>query len=524
MYDSIASAAKYMMNLEQYKHCNEQSMRSNISGACNPTQSRTLCCGLSWKYAPAQTFVFVEEEWKRFRDSQYYFSDKYDFCYNTTKKSQVYGDKNGRIRLTYDSSILFIEGLWISYHGEIPANKHVKYKSLDNTANFLENLECLEFTCTTCGKQFESDDNRSKFCSPTCKNINGGKMNSLAKRQKLRPYIAEKIKSWKKEFKLNTDEIIEKVPGVQDLICQYCGTENLQLCSEDNCEPNKLSIDAKQPGDHSIENLMGCCWLCNRMKNDSSYEEWMKLLRFLKGDDKILDLSSIKYVKKDVLVSQEYSFRPWCCLNAENPDMFKKRDSARKHFLELFKKQNGKDGIFGVFPLVMFTNRHLLNVSCDKIDPTKNTKWQLVPVFLNYAKSFYSNERLVQEFKKRNFLQSIEELSVKLPEDYKTMAAFYDRLNGKRTGKGNKGQVRSEEFKQKCSDIKTGKNMGSDNVRSRPVISTDRHGIKTEYNGLCEAARALKLPIRASSNISSCASGKLKSAYGYKWEYKKETT
>jgi len=525
VYDSIGSASEYMLSLEEYKHMKKTSVRSNISSVCNNTQSRRLCCGRTWKYAPTQPFVFVKEEWKQFHDSYYYFSDKHDFCYNPYKKSQVYGDKNGRIRVycsqTEGYSILFIEALWISYNGEIPDNKHITYKNSD-TSNLLENLECCEFICTTCNKLFESDDNRSKFCSSVCKNINGCKMHKQAKRDTLRPYIAEKIKSWKKEFNLNADEIIEKVPGINDLTCQYCGIENLQFASGDNCEPNKLSIDAKHPGDHSIDNLIGCCWLCNRMKNDSPYEEWMQLLCFLKGDVKILDLSTCDYVKKNILVSKEYSYRPWCTLNTENPKMFKERGSAKKHLIKIFNEQKKKDSIFGIFPLVMLTRSNLLNMSCDKIDPTNNTEWQLVPLFLNYAKSIYSTERLVSEFKNRNFLQSTEELLVKLPENYEKMSAFYDKLNGQRTGKGNKGQVKSEECKQKISESNLGKNMGSDNVRSKPIISIDCDGNRVEYASGCEAARILKLQSGASSNMSSCAIGRLNSAYGYKWEFKKD--
>jgi len=457
-YDSIGLAAKHMLTLEKYKNYNEVSVRSNISSICGGTSNRKICCGLEWKYKPIKTFDFIKEEWKQFRDSCYYFSEKHEFYYNINKKSQVYGDNNGRIRIySYDYSILFIEALWISYNGEIPYNKHVTYKNLDIKSNLLENIDCYEFICTTCGKHFESDDNKQKFCSSTCKNINGGKTNKQAKRDTLRPYIAEKIKIFKKKYNLNTDEIIEKVPGVKDLICQYCGIENLQLCSEDNCEPNKLSIDAKNPGDHSIDNLIGCCWLCNRMKNDSSYDEWMKLLNFLKGDNKILDLSNYNYVKKDILVSKEYKFTPWSTLNAENSDMFKEKYSSKKHFIKLFNEQNKKDSIFGLFPLVMLTARNLLNISCDKIDPTINTEWQLIPIFLNYAKSIYSTERLIIEFKLRNFLQNTEELSVILPKEYEKMSAFYDKINGKRTGKGNLGRICSKETKIKISKAKLGK-------------------------------------------------------------------
>jgi hypothetical protein len=522
-YDSISLAAKFMLTLEKFKDYNVKSIRTNISNICRGDKSnRNVCCGFSWKFKPVETFEFIENDWKQFRKTLYYFSEYHEFCYNINKKSQVYGNERGFIQIySQDSgySIYFIEALWISYNGEIPDNKHVAYKNADIKSNLLENLECLEFICSNCNKHFESDDNRSKFCSDKCKNIYGGKMFKQAKRDKLRPYIAEKIRVWKKEYNLNADEIIEKVPGIKDLICQYCGTKNLQLCSDDNMACNKLSIDAKNPGDHSIDNLIGCCLMCNRMKNDSPYEEWIKLLNFLKGNNNILDLSNYEYVKKDTLVSTEYSFKPWSCLNIENSEMFKDKGSSKKHFIELFNNQNKKDSIFKLFPLVMLTRNNLLNISCDKIIPSNNTEWQLIPVFLNYAKSIYSTDRIILEFKNRNFLQNTEELSVILPIDYEEMSAFYDKLKGNRTGKGQKGMKHSDEFGKKISQAKKGKNLGADNVRSKPIISIDKSGNSIEYAGASEAVRKLGLPIRAVTNISSCALGKLNTAYGLKWSY-----
>ena len=198
-YDSVSLAAKFMVTLEEFKDCNESSIRSNISVVCRG--KRNTCCGLSWKYKTIETFEFIESDWVKFRQTPYYFSKNHEFYYNINKKTQVYGGKGGIIKVHLQDelySILFREALWISYNGEIPGNKHIAYKNPDVKSNLLENLECLEFICTTCNKHFESDDNRSKFCSPKCKNIHGGKMNNQSKRDNLRPYIAEKNKEVEK--------------------------------------------------------------------------------------------------------------------------------------------------------------------------------------------------------------------------------------------------------------------------------------------------------------------------------------
>ena len=112
-YDSISLAAKFMVTLEKFKDCNESSIISNISGICKGSGTRKLCCGLSWKYKTIETFEFIESDWRKFRQTHYYFSKHHEFYYNINKKTQVYGDKTGimKVHLQDDTgySILFRE-------------------------------------------------------------------------------------------------------------------------------------------------------------------------------------------------------------------------------------------------------------------------------------------------------------------------------------------------------------------------------------------------------------------------------
>jgi hypothetical protein len=276
------------------------------------------------------------------------------------------------------------------------------------------------------------------------------------------------------------------------------------------------------PGNHNIENLVGCCWLCNRMKNDTPYHEWMKLLSFLKGTTTCLDLSHHNFISKDEYISKTYRFKPWSTLKHENPDMFKNLNEAKEHLKNLYVKQNGVDGIFQLFPLVLLSKRNILNVSCDKIDPFCNTEWQLVPSFLNYAKSNYSTQHIINEFQKRNFLKDAKKLSIILPDNYNETSVFYAKVfgNKKMYGKQHNGMKRSEEVKKHISEAKKGNTSSC-----KPVISIDKHGNETKFISSTEAVRQLNLPIHAMSNISSCVSGKLKTAYGFKWKkYPKNTS
>ena len=65
---------------------------------------------------------------------------------------------------------------------------------------------------------------------------------------------------------------------------------------------------------------------------------------------------------------------------------------------------------------------------------------------------------------------------------------------------------------------------GTHNIRAgikhrKPVISIDRNGVKREYVSLLEAETTLGIK-GASTMISRCCKGKIKSAYGFNWEYK----
>ena len=235
-----------------------------------------------------------------------------------------------------------------------------------------------------------------------------------------RNYISNKIK----RYDLNTDDVLEQVPGIKERTCVYCGLDNLLIESCDSNNPSILSIDAKIPGNHSINNIVCSCWFCNRMKHTMNYDDWIELLDFLKGNTDLLDYSTKNYVSVNESISKLHRFKPWYTLNHENKELFNVKNSNKSYFLELYKKQNEKDALFNLFPLVLFDRNNKLNVSCDKINCNDNTKYQLVPLFLNLAKNTLSNEQLLEEFKKRNFLQNKQNLQIILPEKYYTDSIF----------------------------------------------------------------------------------------------------
>jgi group I intron endonuclease len=95
-----------------------------------------------------------------------------------------------------------------------------------------------------------------------------------------------------------------------------------------------------------------------------------------------------------------------------------------------------------------------------------------------------------------------------------------------RKSEAMKEVMRSEETKQKISVGVSGENngnfgkLGGKHQSSKPIYQYSLDGIyMTEYGGAREAARCID---GLQSNISSCARGDIKSAYGFLWSYTKK--
>jgi len=76
-----------------------------------------------------------------------------------------------------------------------------------------------------------------------------------------------------------------------------------------------------------------------------------------------------------------------------------------------------------------------------------------------------------------------------------------------------------DELKARMSRISKGTKIGEKNPSARAVICMDT---QTMYVTMKDAVAKLGLPPKAGSNISSCCSGKLGTAYGYHWKYAEE--
>ena len=141
---------------------------------------------------------------------------------------------------------------------------------------------------------------------------------------------------------------------------------------------------------------------------------------------------------------------------------------------------------------------------------------------MQYGKNDLSQDEFLKHMTQRNYLTwDLSKANIILPKMYYKDSLFINKLlkTNNRFGKGHNGMKRSEETKRNISNSKIGKNTGKNHFRSKKIKSIDCNGLEKEYENSSYAVKELLLPKRASSNILSCANGKLNTAYGYKWEF-----
>jgi hypothetical protein len=163
-----------------------------------------------------------------------------------------------------------------------------------------------------------------------------------------------------------------------------------------------------------------------------------------------------------------------------------------------------------------------MNISCDQ----EGDGYQLVPVFLNWAKNTLTNDELKKEFADRGFLQTTNK-KVLLPPDYDEKSYFdqtYHTAGKSSLAKGRKGQANCQESIDKMKQTKkeqreNGTSIGKNSKLSKPIkmmTLSEPHEVLQTFESLGLAATHVNGRI---GNISSAANGRLKTAYKYKWEY-----
>lgn len=123
---------------------------------------------------------------------------------------------------------------------------------------------------------------------------------------------------------------------------------------------------------------------------------------------------------------------------------------------------------------------------------------------------------------------SLDGTKPSLSEKHKAQISAFHKGRKKPSSYSEKLSVRMKEkiasyseseLKTRMSEISKGTKIGEKNPSARAIVCIDT---QIRYSTIKEAVRELGLPLKAGSNISSCCSGKLWTAYGYHWKYAEE--
>jgi hypothetical protein len=182
------------------------------------------------------------------------------------------------------------------------------------------------------------------YCSKKCQNINSRVKEKNRLNTDLNHYISNKLgvhKNKNKNYNTLVDYDSDYLVSL-GLNCYYCQTECSFGYSLDSWHADTLSYDKKNPDiGYLKENVVVCCWFCNRMKNQTKYPDWVQFIDFVKNKEtNVLDLSNKSFGTKssEVKISNVYFH-----IKQKSPSYYENLGNAKQTFINVCKNQNYLD-------------------------------------------------------------------------------------------------------------------------------------------------------------------------------------
>jgi hypothetical protein len=387
------------------------------------------------------------ENWKLCNESNLYFSPYYQYAYNNRQNSNLYPNSDGKL----SNGLMFIDTLWRIFNGDIPNTKYVTFIDENNIHDkyLLQNITLAEYICVECNNIFIGYNKISLYCSKNCQNSNKMLKETLKKQNIFKYYILGKLSHIKQREKQKNKLELEydinnflhsKIWNNGNCSCNWCGLSDLDFADNNIQNPNKLTIDSINPPYHNkFEDLVPSCLMCNRMLNDINLKDRLNLINYLTGKND-LDLSNLTYSEYDKKIIDKQR-NPWDTIKQERN--LKTSKEAKSLFIELYNNQHEKSNILYNYPIFYFKNS-IYSCSCDRIIPKNNENYQLIPLFLNYAKNNLSQDEFIIELEKRNYLNN-KNVKVILPDNYLNDSYFINKI--KNYSKARLGKIRNNNIK-----------------------------------------------------------------------------
>jgi hypothetical protein len=356
---------------------------------------------------------------------------KYTNIYFERDTEQIFNISSGKY-LTKDSLMNIVhysikDLKWETFYGKIEENKIISFKNKKDNIK-LDNLVCNYIYCKNCNDLVENPTLSKFYCSNRCMVINNKLIKNNIRNSDINKYLSQKLsiqKNTNKKYNILIDYDVEYLSSLGST-CTYCGTNCKFGYHKENNHPDTLTFDKKNPDiGYCKENILICCWFCNRMKNQTKYEDWIQFINFIKNENELeLDLSNKPFGK--INLTNIYFH-----IKQKSPSYYSNLNEAKNTFINLCKTQNLLDPFFNFFPIINLGTNCLFNASIDAIDATlpelerhRPDNLQVIPKCFNYAKNVLSNEEFLKEWTKRNFKINFENCKVILPKDYYQKSYF----------------------------------------------------------------------------------------------------
>ena len=154
-------------------------------------------------------------------------------------------------------------------------------------------------------------------------------------------------KSINKKYNIIVDYDIDYLVNM-GITCFYCDTICKFGNEKESNHPDTLSFDKKNPDiGYCKDNIVVSCWFCNRMKNQTKFEDWKNFINFIKNDNVLeLDLSDKEFAKNS---SEINLTNIYFHIKQKSPSYYPDLNTAKETFKDCCKKQNYFDPFFNYY-------------------------------------------------------------------------------------------------------------------------------------------------------------------------------
>ena len=261
--------------------------------------------------------------------------------------------------------------------------------------------------CQQCNSIFHTTSPKSKTCRP-CQQIN----NVNKRKDKKSKSIIEAVRQLGTNYKeiINKDKLIDKF-NEQIGCCHWCNCElecpKVNGTYQDNYNQPSLDRIDNSNKKHTIDNINITCVMCNIMRGETEYDIFTDIIKILKGETNILDLTEHGFINK--LSDKRFTIKR--VKEKIIPDNLRELFCPITNFPIYLGKNNH-------YPLLPSWDRKVNNdENGNKLDHN-DENIQMVCAFMNMGRNKINRIEDFIDIFNNKFPNRIKDIKVIYPEDY----------------------------------------------------------------------------------------------------------